>query len=118
MMTGPQETDRKISEVFLEFSEPLWVREGRKATRIEIERALKIAWLAWNSAVTDAIRGEEEALGRLRANLADTPEVLRVCELLLRRKRQLYSDDLRLVINYQIIDDDGEWRLQVKAAST
>jgi hypothetical protein len=118
MTTDPQQTDRKISEVFLEFSEPLWVREDHKATRVEIERALKIAWLAWNSAVTDALRGEKEALGRLRENLVDAPEVLTVCELMLRRKMRLYAHDLRLVINYQIVGDDGEWRLQVKAALT
>jgi hypothetical protein len=110
-------TDRKISEAFLEFSEPLWVSEAGKPTRVELERALKLSWLVWNFSVTDAVRGTNDALARLRVSLEDTPGVLKVCELMLRRKQRLYAGDLRVITDYKIVDDGGEWRLQVKAAA-
>jgi hypothetical protein len=115
MTSEQKEPERKISEAFLEFSEPLWVSEAGKPTRIELERALKISWLVWNAAVTDAIRGTDEALAKLRENLPEAPEVLKVCELMLRRKQRLYASDLRLIHEYQVVDDSGKWRLQVKA---
>ena len=117
-MTSKQPaTGRKISEAFLEFSEPLWVTDGRTPTRAELERALKISWLVWNSAVSDAIGGNDAALRRLRESLGDVPAMLKVCELLLRRKKHLYAGDLRLITGYQIVDENGKWRLEVQAAS-
>jgi len=117
MTSKQQATGRKISEVFLEFSEPLWVTDGRTPTRAELERALRISWLVWNSAVSDAIGGNDAALRRLRESLGDVPAMLKVCELLLRRKKHLYAGDLRLITSYQIVDENGKWRLEVEAAA-
>lgn len=116
-MSDEPEADLKISEAFLRFSEPLWVRETGRASQVEMERALKLAWMVWNSAVVDALQGNNTAVERMRESLADTPEVLKVCELMLRRKLSVYGNDLRIIMDYQLEDDGGQWRLQVKARS-
>jgi hypothetical protein len=117
MNAGNQGSERKISEVFLEFSEPLWVRADRSATREELERALRVAWLAWNAMVADTLNADGAAVSRLREQMQDVPELTTVFDLMLRRKKSVFPHDLRLVKRYTVVDQDGQWRLRVEAAA-
>lgn len=68
--------DRKISETFLHFAEPLLQGLGPDATKHQMEEALKIAFTVWNAVVYATIRGETKYLDMLRESMAPEPQLV------------------------------------------
>jgi len=107
--------DRKISEAFLEFAEPLLEKEGAPPTPEEAEKVLRLAFVVWNAVVYDTVHGNTEWVTRVRNQVAHQPPIAAFTERLIERKKNLFGHDLRLVGEYKIIEKDGEWRLRVEA---
>jgi hypothetical protein len=107
--------DRKISEAFLEFAEPLLEKEGAPPTAQEAEKVLQLAWTIWNSVVYDTIHGNTEWVTGLRNQIAGHPPLEALIEQMILRKRQLFGDDLRLIGEFKILEKNGEWRLRAEA---
>jgi hypothetical protein len=107
--------DRKISDTFLQFAEPLLDAIGPNATEVEMEQPLKIAWTVWN-AVVYADAGENgRILDGLRASIGNDPRVEGFVEALIDRKRTAFGDDCLLIGEYTLFRKDGQIRLRAEA---
>ena len=107
--------DTKISEAFLEFAQPLLVKEQAPPTPEETENALKLAFMVWNAVVYDTIRGNTDWVTKVRKQVADHPPLAALMDQMTLRKKSLFGHDLRLVGEYKLVEQDGEWRLRVEA---
>ena len=61
----PKFPDRKISETFLHFAEPLLEPLGPHATEEQENQALKIAFTVWNAVVYESANGDVEGHGAM-----------------------------------------------------
>ena len=107
--------DRKISETFLEFSEPLLDALGPNATEEQMEESLKIAFTVWNAVVYESVNGETRFIDMVRESTAQEPEVASIVAFMIARKRSLFGGDHRLVWEFKLIYKDGERRLRAEA---
>jgi hypothetical protein len=107
--------DRKISETFLEFAEPLLEKEGAPPTAQEAEKVLQLASTIWNAVVYDTVHGNTEWVTRLRNLIADQPPLVALIEQMILRKQSSFGHDLRLVGEFKILEKNGEWRLRAEA---
>lgn len=107
--------DRKISETFLEFAEPLLVPLGPGATEQEMNQALQIAFTVWNAVVYETVNADTQCLDMLHDLTAGQPEVVAIVNLLIQRKRHEYGNDHRLVGNFQLTIREGELNLRAEA---
>jgi hypothetical protein len=113
----PQFPDRKISETFLHFAEPLLEPLENHATEEKVIQALQVAFTVWNSVVYEATRGDKHYMTMLQDLTGGQPEVAALVAFMISRKRTLFGDDHRLIGEFRFIDKDGERRLQVEARS-
>lgn len=107
--------DRKISDTFLQFAEPLLVALGPDVTEVQVEQALKIAWTVWNAVVYSDVAKNTQILEELRSSIDQVPEIKVLTESLIERKQTLFHDDQRLIGNYELFHKDGEVRLRAEA---
>jgi len=107
--------DTKISEAFLDFAEPLLEKEGAPPTTQEVEKVLQLASTIWNAVVLDTVRGSKEWLTKVRNQTAGHPPLQAMVEQMIARKQSLFGHDLRLVGEFKILGNEGEWRLRVEA---
>lgn len=75
-------SNRKISETFLDFAEPLLAPLGAEATEHEMEEALKIAFTVWNAVVFDAVNRNSRWVDQLRDLAGHDPDVRPIIEQL------------------------------------
>ncbi len=107
--------DRKISEIFLEFAEPLLEKKGAPPTAQEAERVLELASTIWNSVVFDTVHGSTEWVTRLRNQIAGHLQLETLIEQMILRKQSLFGHDLRLIGEFKILEKNGEWHLRAEA---
>ena len=107
--------DRKISETFLHFAEPLLSGLGPNATDDQMNEALKIAFVVWNSVVYDTVNGETKLVDQLRQTTAHDPDMSLFMARLIFRKQKLFGDDHRLVGEFKLTRKNGEMNLRVEA---
>jgi hypothetical protein len=107
--------DRKISETFLEFAEPLLVPLGPGATEQEMNQALQIAFAVWNAVVYETVNDDTQYLDMLQDLTAGQPEVVAIVNPLIERKRQQFGNDHRLVGNFKLTIQNGELNLRAEA---
>lgn len=107
--------DRKISETFLDFAEPLLSGLGPKATDDQMNEALKIAFVVWNSVVYDTVNGETRLVDQLRQSTSHDPDMSLFIAQLIFRKHNLFGDDHRLVGQFKLTRKNGELNLRAEA---
>jgi hypothetical protein len=107
--------DRKISETFMEFAEPLLGTVDGIPTKEQIDTVLKVAFTIWNSVVLDTTNNSPHYVKELRRYLAGhvLPEAL--VEQMIFRKQTMFGNDLRMIGNYRIVKKNGEWHLWAEA---
>ena len=115
MRSDPSHPQRKISEAFLAFAEPLLGTAPASRSQQEVEEALKVAFVVWNAVVLDTVSGDVTFLAQVRQQVLSQPPIAALVEELILRKQTRFQDDLRLVGEYHIIEREGEWRLRVEA---
>jgi hypothetical protein len=108
-------SNRKISETFLDFAEPLLAPLGAEATEHEMEEAMQIAFTVWNAVVFDAVDCSSRWVDQLRDLAGHDPHVRPIIEQLVARKQTLFGNDHRLVGEYQLYRHHGELRLRAEA---
>lgn len=106
---------RKISEVFLEFAQPLIDLTVPYTRKDVVESILKIAFITWNAAVVEAVNGNDCFVKSIRETYTNDPITAGLMEMLLSRKRSEYADDERLIGEYSILMKNGEWILRAEA---
>jgi len=108
-------SNRKISETFLDFAEPLLAPLGAEATEHEMEEALQIAFTVWNAVVFDAVDCSSRWVDQLRDLAGHDPDVRPIIEQLVARKQTLFGNDHRLIGEYRLHRHHGELRLRAEA---
>ena len=107
--------DRKISETFLEFAEPLLIPLGPHATESEMNQVLQIAFVVWNAVVYETVNHDSTYLSMLNTLTAGEPEVVALVNQMIQRKRHQFADDHRLVGNFQLTIKGDELNLRAEA---
>lgn len=107
--------DRKISETFLEFAEPLLVPLGPRATEDEMNQALQIAFAVWNAVDYETANDDTHYLKMLQDLTAGQPDVAAIVNQLIERKRHRFGNDHRLVGNFKLTIQEGELNLRAEA---
>lgn len=107
--------DRKISDTFLQFAEPLLDALGPNVAEAQMEQPLMIAWTVWNAVVYADAGGNKRMLEKVRASMGHDPQLQGFVEFLIDRKRDVFGDDHRLIGEYKLFRNDGEIRLRAEA---
>ncbi|MBN2318860.1 MAG: hypothetical protein JXR49_07275 [Acidobacteria bacterium] len=111
----PSFPDRRISETFLEFAEPLFGSGDEAPTKEQLETILKVAFTVWNSVVLDTVNGNSQFVKELRRSLAGRVIPSGIVEGMISRKKSLFGNDHRMIGNFHISKKNGEWRLWAEA---
>ncbi len=107
--------DRKISETFLHFAEPLLDAHGPRATLAQMEESLKLAFTIWNAVVFDDAVGDSHFIDGVRSHTAHDCDLAAFVEFLIFRKRSVFGHDHRLVGEFKLRRNGGEWLLRAEA---
>lgn len=94
--------DRKISETFLHFAEPLLRDAPATATIESFEKVLMIAYTFWNAVVVADVLGDDRYLVDLRERLGREREGAAIVEQMIARKRTLFGDDARMIGTWEV----------------
>ena len=94
--------DRKISETFLHFAEPALVDLPDEALEQRFRQVLEVCFTVWNAVVIADVRNDHRHLDQIRRLTAGHPEIARLMEQLIARKRTLFADDERLIGNWEL----------------
>jgi hypothetical protein len=111
------ESDAKMSEVIVQLAEPLIKRHGKTAQRIQTIIMLTIA--AWNKAMLPQVKQpniEKELVDALVPRDANAETVAVVLDLVEERRRKLFPDLRKIVVDYEMNFRRGHVDLNVTSA--
>jgi hypothetical protein len=109
----------KMSEVLLDFAEPLVGGLSLPEDREAFVAALKIASLLWNESVRPGEAGSRELCARLNDAMGGPrdPGMEKLFEAVIARGRLLYPHLDRIIASVDVtVDDDGECTVRVFSA--
>ncbi|MBN2294634.1 MAG: hypothetical protein JXM70_19550 [Pirellulales bacterium] len=107
--------DRKISETFLHYAEPLLEVLGPDSPPEQMEECLKIAFTIWNAVVYEKTIGDTRYIDMLNESMESDPEKMAILSSMIARKRQDFGDDHRVIGNYKLTSKGDELRLKAEA---
>ena len=107
--------DKKISENFLDFAAPLLDTLPENPGEAELDPMLKVAFMAWNAVVYADAVNNQKFLSEMRTLLGHDAISFAIVEGMIRRKRDLFGDDHRLIGEYKIIKENGGFKLRAEA---
>lgn len=117
-MHGGEISSRKISEVLLDFAEPMFATVPDDVSPKQLEQLLITPITIWNSIVLEELGDMPGALARARAPvvLGGTPFMVALFDTLAERKRRYFADDCRLIGRHRVRRaPDGSLSVQVEA---
>jgi hypothetical protein len=112
---NPTFPDRKISETFLEFADPLIDAHGPRAKAAQMEQSLQLAFTIWNAVVYEDAAGNTQFIDSVKKHTAHEPGLTAFVKQLITRKRSLFGDDHRLVGEYKLRREGDRWILRAEA---
>ena len=99
---------RKISETILEFGQPVIEELSEDISKEVFESAMNIIVTVWNAVTLDAQNKNTNYEKELVKALLPGPiEIQNMADILIRRKKESFSLDPRMVGNFSVIDKDG-----------
>ncbi|MCP5057059.1 MAG: hypothetical protein GY937_10090 [bacterium] len=111
----------KISERLLEFAEPMidaLIEETGDPTEEEFQNLLGICALIWNSQVMEQIGKGSFYVEEAKKVLSSVPgpsNIDSLVEVMLRRKAENFSEDLRHIGHFEVVTDRATGELRVRA---
>jgi len=94
--------DRKISEAFLSFAQPLFQDLPAESLVRHVGKVLEVAYTVWNAVVFADVLGEDRYLAEAQHRLGSDPAATALVEMLISRKRILFGDDARIIGTYEV----------------
>ena len=88
---------RNISEMFLDFADPIMESLPEDGNAAQMEHALKIAYTMWNAMVLEEVKGDRHTLDLLHAAVVQHPEATILINALIDRKQTWFGSDPRLI---------------------
>jgi hypothetical protein len=108
----------KMSDILLDYAEPL-LSVIDSDDKLEYEKALMMAIVLWNYSIMKETSGRIKRIKRiwsmrrmLRPFMADA-ESRSVLNYMLERKRQMYPDNKRVILNYELTEGRKNFHLFV-----
>ncbi len=110
---------KTISRTLLEFIQPLLRVIGGEPSRDSLEQALKIGVTVWNAVVLEQYGFEGKYLSQARklVEAEALPVAVQVFDSLVEHKRQSFEADRRIILGYEVIEEDGRLGVNVEAGS-
>lgn len=109
---------RKMSEVLLEFAQPML----RDSDSEEFHAIISLAALCWNCTFcpeSEQQEALEEILGKINESDAEMRlEITQNFQMFIRRKQKFFADDKRIIEDYRIIDEENDHHLIVASVLT
>jgi hypothetical protein len=84
-------------------------------TEADLEEPLKLAFTVWNAVVYADAVDNSDFLDGIRELTGHKPIIAALIEQLIKRKRELFGDDHRLVGEHKFYRKDGELRFRAEA---
>ena len=104
---------RKMSEVLLDFARPLLDEYGDD----DFQSIIAFSAACWDISFMPEEKQQKELINFMDVmeitDPADRQQVENQARMLLERKKSLFADDKRMVMNYRIVDEGGYNRLFV-----
>ena len=96
----------KMSDILLEYAKPFLdtVDIDDKAA---YEKAIKISMIFWNCAIMEESPEMRKELKKMLKPVMPDVESRSVVNYMIERKRQMYPDNKRLMMNYELVDLPG-----------
>ena len=110
---------KTISRTLLEFAKPLLRFAGDEPTRDNLEKALKIAVIIWNAVVLEQFGFEGKYLAQARklVEAEALPTAVQVFESMVEHKMQAFAQDRRIILGYEVIEENGRLGVNVESGS-
>jgi len=105
------ESDVSMSDALLEYAEPFMdvvYTDNKK----EYERAIMMAVCLWNAAIMRE-EGNEQGANRLLEPLMEDAESKGVVHYMLNRKREMFPDISRYILDYEVTERGDDFHLSV-----
>ena len=107
---------RKISETILDFGSAVFHFLPEDASKIEFEASARVVVCVWNAVVVDEWNKTDKNEKTLLLTLDEEPKEMQlIVKRLIKRKKKKFSNDLRGVGHYEIIDRSGELIFRAEA---
>ena len=101
-----------MSETLLEFAEPLMdVIDLRD--KQEYEKAVMMAICLWNCAVMQEKPGKDKKIKKMLKPFMKDADGRAVVSYMMERKREMFPDLNRLIVNYEIVDQGDDYHLSL-----
>lgn len=94
--------DRKISETFLHFAEPIIHDLPSEALEHRAREALQVSFTVWNAVTFADVLNDHAHLDEIRRLTAGNPEAGLLVEQMIARKRSLFASDERLIGTWEV----------------
>jgi len=107
-------SDEKMSEILMEYGKP-FIDIINTENREEYEKSIKISMMLWNCAIMYDLgdkRDRKKVMKMLKPVLTDA-ESEGVFSYMVERKREMFPDNKRLILNYEITETSSGFHLTV-----
>jgi hypothetical protein len=106
----------KMSVVLKKVAEPLLEVLPERRQRSDVLTVMRLAMLAWDTSVMFAPEELDKALEKLSREVFRSDEAMReialpLLQLLVARKRKLFPDDDRFVMDVEVREEEDEFRI-------
>ncbi|MDR1158903.1 MAG: hypothetical protein LBK75_11505 [Oscillospiraceae bacterium] len=106
-------TLEKMSDILLDYAEP-FLNTIDSDNKDEYENAIMMAMAVWNCSVMGDTSKGRRKIRKLMKPIMSEGESRRVVQYMLERKRQMYPDNKRMMMNYELTEmPDGGFHLSV-----
>ena len=108
-------SSEKMSEILLDFAEPLMEQVDRSDERA-FGNVISIAAFAWNVSLLPKEKWEssiEDMVKELAQSDDDVAMMKSIVQMLIQRRMEFFSDITRYIFDYEILDEKEGWHLNV-----
>lgn len=111
-----EKPQKKVSEIILEFGEPILSDLPVNHTKEEFEGSLRFIVCVWNAIILDVRdKCDENEKTLLHAISHGPPFMIEVLKMLILRKKTMYAKYLYGIGDYQVIERDGGFVFRAEA---
>ena len=104
----------KMSDILLEYGKPFMdlVQTGSKA---DYEKSIKISMMLWNCSIMQELKGFKgsKKIEKMLKPLMPDAESKEMVKYMLERKRQMFPDNNRIILNYELAEAPDGFHLSV-----
>ena len=105
-------TLEKMSDILLKYGEPL-VDTIDSDDKAEYEKAIMMSIMLWNCAIMQDMSKDWKVIEKMLKPIMPDAESKSVVECMLDRKREMFPDNKRIIMNYELTERPNGFHLSV-----